>query len=207
MAKRGNKAKVTIEMVKKATGYASEPAEEVVLGDGEDEVRVMIKRHLTLAERSGMVQDITNMVFRDVDGEEMYAPYLRKIAFDYNIMHYFTNLSLPADANKISDFADNTDFVRVVMGVVGEEYINGVLAEAKDLIDFKKKKLARRTRMDDFLGSLSEFTKVMSANMTDDKIGKLFGEALSKVAGELNLETVAKDSEAMIATADEDPAK
>ena len=183
MAREANE-KITAKMVEEAVGYVCEPFVEIALGEGDNEVRVEVKKRLTLSERSGMVQDIVKMVFRDVDGEETYAPYLRKIAYDYNILHYFTNVTLPLDANKICEFVDNTDFVQTVMDAVGSYYVSDILRDANDLIEYKKDKLARRTKMDDFMDILVGFLKTMSDRTSDDKIGEMLSEAVSKVVGE-----------------------
>lgn len=183
MAKKVNK-KIAAKMVEEAVGCVREPFVEIAFGEGDNEVRVGVKKRLTLSERSGMVQNIVKMVFRGTDGEEVYAPYLRKIAYDYNILHYFTNVSLPLDVNKICEFIDNTDFVQTVVDAVGCDYVNDILRDANDLIEYNKDKLARRTKTDDFMDILVEFLKTMSNRTSDDKIGKMLSDAVSKVVGD-----------------------
>ena len=84
----------------------------------------------------------------------------------------------------ICEFVDNTDFVQTVMDAVGSYYVSDILRDANDLIEYKKDKLARRTKMDDFMDILAGFLKTMSDRTSDDKIGEMLSEAVSKVVGE-----------------------
>jgi hypothetical protein len=127
-----------------------------------------------------MIQDIVKMVFRETnDGQTVYAPYLRDIAFDYNILHYFTDIDLSANASEIYDFVLHTHIMSDIADVVRDGYIDDILRDADDLIKFNRDKLANRTKVDELFDSLSGLIKLTMDKVSDANIGEMFEKAIS----------------------------
>jgi hypothetical protein len=168
--------KATIEAIKEGLGYSGAKA-KVITVDG---VEITVKRDLSLSERSSMIQDIVKMVFRETnDGQTVYAPYLRDIAFDYNILHYFTDIDLSANASEIYDFVLHTHIMSDIADVVRDGYIDDILRDADDLIKFNRDKLANRTKVDELFDSLSGLIKLTMDKVSDANIGEMFEKAIS----------------------------
>ena len=83
--------RITAAAIEKAVGYVDNNKDTITLGEGENQIEITIKKRLSLYERGDMVNSIASMMWsEDDEGNSHYAPYLRKIAYDFNILNYFT---------------------------------------------------------------------------------------------------------------------
>lgn len=166
--------KITAAHIERAMGIEKEKTAKLIIGEGENAVEVTVKKTLSLYERSNIVEDIVSMIFMTGDdGEEIYAPYMMKFAFGFNILNYFTNIPLPADINKVWEFMQNTDIVRQVIAKLDDGYITPIIREIDELTEFKKNKIVNRSKFDDLAGALVELINGIKAIASDVDLGEL----------------------------------
>lgn len=147
--------KITAASIKKALEVNGNNNETLTIGDGESKVDIIVKKKLTLFERADMVNSIVSMVWTQDDNEnETFAPYLRKFAYDFNILNYFTNIQLPDDTDKVWDLVDNTDIAYMVIECVGSGYIENIIREANEVIEYRKAEILKRSKFDNVLDAL-----------------------------------------------------
>lgn len=177
--------KITIASMMKAMEINKNNKDALVIGEGENQVEVIVKKKLTLFERADMVNSIVSMVWsQDENGTEMYAPYLRKFAYDFNILNYFTNIQLPDDMDKIWEFVDNADIAGMVIDFVGGGYIENIIREANEAIEYRKAEILKRSKLDNIFDSLSGIMKAVGDKTQNlDMNGML--ELVEKYAPEL----------------------
>ena len=119
--------KITAASITKAMEVNHNNNETLTIGEGESKIDIIVKKKLTLFERADMVNSIVSMVWtQDDNGNETFAPYLRKFAYDFNILNYFTNIQLPDNTDKVWDLVDNTDIAYMVIECVGDGYIENI---------------------------------------------------------------------------------
>lgn len=177
--------KITIASVMKAMEIKKNNKDTLVIGEGENQVEVIVKKKLTLFERADMVNSIVSMVWaQDENGAEMYAPYLRKFAYDFNILNYFTNIQLPDDMDKVWEFVDNADIAGMVIDFVGGGYIENIIREANEAIEYRKAEILKRSKLDSVFDSLSGIMKSVG-NQTQNLDMKGMLELVEKYAPEL----------------------
>ena len=146
------KAKITVTNIMKAMNM--EPEKRIVLacGMGEDAIEISVKPRLSLPERANMIQDILSMVFITLpDGTVVYHPEFKRFAFEYEIVNYFTDISLPVNSDKAWDFLDRTRIAARIAGVVRDNYIGEILAEANETIEYRKTELLKKSKLDQVL--------------------------------------------------------
>lgn len=180
--------KVTIASMMKAMEINKNNKDTLVIGEGENQVEVIVKKKLTLFERADMVNSIVSMVWsQDENGTEMYAPYLRKFAYDFNILNYFTNIQLPDDMDKVWEFVDNANIAGMVIDFVGGGYIENIIREANEAIEYRKAEILKRSKLDNIFDSLSGIMKTVDDKTQNlDMNGML--ELVEKYAPELKEE-------------------
>ena len=144
----------------------------ISVGTGDEKVDVVVKMRLPLAERGAMVNEIVDIVLMEEDGRVDYRPYVTQFAFKYAIVSHFTDVSMPDDGEKVWEFLEVTDLARVVSETVGNDYIDTIIHEAIEAIEYKKAELAKRGALDEVLeaaaGLLGAFRdKVESLDATD----------------------------------------
>lgn len=177
--------KITIASMMKAMEVDKNNKDMLVIGEGENRVEVVVKKKLTLFERADMVNSIVSMVWsQDENGAEMYAPYLRKFAYDFNILNYFTNIQLPDDMNKVWEFVDNADIADIIIDFVGGGYIENIIREANEAIEYRKAEILKRSKLDSVFDSLSGIMKYVG-NQTQNLDMKGMLELVEKYAPEL----------------------
>lgn len=152
--KTTNTKKITIASVMKAMDISKNNKETMIIGDGEIQIEIEVKKRLTLFERADMVNSIVSMVWaQDENGVERFAPYLRKFAYNFNILNYFTNIVLPDDMDKVWEFVDNTDIAGMIIDFVGNGYIKNILREADEAIEYHKEEILKKSKLDAILDS------------------------------------------------------
>ena len=147
--------KITAASITKAMEVNRNNNETLTIGEGESKIDIIVKKKLTLFERADMVNSIVSMVWtQDDNGNETFAPYLRKYAYDFNILNYFTNIQLPDDTDKVWDLVDNTDIAYIVIECVGGGYIENIIREANEVIEYRKAEMLKRSKLDNVLDSI-----------------------------------------------------
>ena len=151
----GKKNKITAADIMKAMKIEDEKKITITCGMNEDTIEVAIKPRLSLRERENMIQDILDLVFlTDIDGVVRYHPSLRKFAFEYEIVNYFTEISLPTNSEKTWDFLENTRIASRIVGAVRDNYIGEIIAEANELIEYRKEELLKKSKFDQVFNEL-----------------------------------------------------
>lgn len=182
--------KITIASMMKAMEINKNNKDTLVIGEGENQVEVIVKKKLTLFERADMVNSIVSMVWsQDENGTEMYAPYLRKFAYDFNILNYFTNIQLPDDMDKVWEFVDNADIAGMVVDFVGGVYIENIIREANEAIEYRKAEILKRSKLDNIFDSLSGIMKAVgdkTQNLDTNGMLELVEKYAPELKGELN---------------------
>ena len=83
--------KITLKAIREALGEKPENTTTFTIGTQDNTVEVIVKKTLSLDERRDMVNGIVDMLFvNDTENGEQYCPFLKKFAFEYNIVTYFT---------------------------------------------------------------------------------------------------------------------
>lgn len=157
------KKKITVASMMRAMNADKQNKDIMTIGEGEDQFKVTVKKKLNLHERADMVSSIVDMVWaRDENDNEVFAPYLRKFAYDFNILNYFTDIPLPDDMDKVWEFIDNTNITVMVIDFVGGGYIDNIIREANEAIEYRKAKALKRSKLDNILDSLSDVISAVS---------------------------------------------
>lgn len=182
--------KITIASMMKAMEINKNNKDTLVIGEGENRVEVIVKKKLTLFERADMVNSIVSMVWsQDENGTEMYAPYLRKFAYDFNILNYFTNIQLPDDMDKVWEFVDSADIAGMIIDFVGGGYIENIIREANEAIEYRKAEILKRSKLDNIFDSLSGIMKTVgdkTQNLDMNGMLELVEKYAPELKGELN---------------------
>ena len=104
-----------------------------------------------------MIQDILEMVFiTSPEGIVVYHPEFKKFAFEYEIVNYFTDISLPVNGDKAWDFLERTQIASHIAGVVRDNYISEIISEANEMIEYRKEELLKKSKLDHVLDSFLE---------------------------------------------------
>lgn len=148
---------ITANAIELALKIEKNDTAAISIGEGDNKIDITVKTFLPISERSNMINDIVSMVFAtSEDGEEVYAPYFRSFAINFNIVNYFTNITLPTKSADISDFFNKTDIVEAIISVMKPRYFRDIMRDVNELISYKKEKLMKRTKFDDILTNVSE---------------------------------------------------
>ena len=149
------KAKITAANIIKAMGLKDEKKIILACGMNEDTVEISVKPRLSLPERANMIQDILSMVFiTSPDGAVVYHPEFKRFAFEYEIVNYFTDISLPVNSDKAWEFLDRTGIANRIANTVRDGYIIEIITEANEMIEYRKQELLKRSKLDQVLDGL-----------------------------------------------------
>ena len=151
------KNKITAANIVKAMALEDEKKVVLGCGTGENTIEISVKTRLSLPERASMVQDILEMVFiTSTDGMVVYHPEFKKFAFEYEIVNYFTDISLPVNGDKAWDFLERTQIASRVAGAIRDNYIGEIIAEANEMIEYRKEELLKKSKLDQVLDNFLE---------------------------------------------------
>ena len=146
------KAKNTAANIIKVMGLEDEKEIILACGMNEDTVEISVKPRLSLPERANMIQDILSMVFiTSSDGAVVYHPEFKKFAFEYEIVNYFTDISLPVNSDKAWEFLERTGIASRIANTVRDGYVGEIIAEANEMIEYRKQELLKRSKLDQVL--------------------------------------------------------
>lgn len=145
------KAKITAASIAKAMGLVDASVITITCGTREDTIEIPVKTHLSVSERAMMVSDITNMVFLTDENGTRYCPAFKKFAIEYNIVTYFTDVTLPSDSNKACKFLEQSGLAHRIAQSLPDGYIVEIIADANEAIEYRKQELLKKSKLDDLL--------------------------------------------------------
>lgn len=148
------KNKITAVAIAKAMELLDVNPAVLKYGEGEGAIEVVVKPRLTLSERAMLVADVVNMVFIDIGGELKYCPAFREFAINFNIVTYFTGITMPADSDKACKFLERSGFAQKITQTLPEEYVAGIISDAIEAIEYRKQELLKKSKLDDILGNI-----------------------------------------------------
>ena len=179
------KNKVTLKDIRLALGEKQPDTSTITVGVPDHNIEIIVKKTLSLEERGDMINGITNMLFvNDGENGEQYCPYLKKLAFEYHIISFFTNIVFPANANEIWDFLNTTDIVRKVTLAIPEGVLEEIFAEANEMIEYRKNKLVRQGKLENMLSGVTNLVNTINSKL-EGADGKAILEYLEKNIPEL----------------------
>ena len=145
------KAKITAASIAKAMELVDTNTITIACGMRENTIEIPVKAHLSVSERAMMVSDITNMVFITDDNGTRYCPAFKKFAIEYNIVTYFTDVTLPSDSNKACKFLEQSGLAHRIAQSLPDGYIVEIIADANEAIEYRKQELLKKSKLDDLL--------------------------------------------------------
>lgn len=195
------KNKVTLKDIRLALGEKQPDTSTITVGVPDHNIEIIVKKTLSLEERGDMINGITNMLFvNDGENGEQYCPYLKKLAFEYHIISFFTNIVFPANANEIWDFLNTTDIVRKVTLAIPDGVLEEIFAEANEMIEYRKNKLVRQGKLENMLSGVTNFVNTINSKL-EGADGKAILEYLEK-----NIPELRGELGALFQKADNEPA-
>ena len=169
------KAKITAANIIKAMGLEDEKKIILACGMNEDTVEISVKPRLSLPERANMIQDILSMVFiTSPDGAVVYHPEFKKFALEYEIVNYFTDISLPVNSDKAWEFLERTG---IASRIAANTYVGEIIAEANEMIEYRKQELLKRSKLDQVLDGLVDVLGAAQSKTENLDLGQIIAYA------------------------------
>lgn len=156
------KAKITAASIAKAMGLIDAKTATITCGMKGDTVEIPVKTHLSVSERAMMVSDITNMVFIADENGTRYCPAFKKFAIEYNIVAYFTDVTLPSDSNKACKFLEQSGLADRIVRVLPDGYVVEIVTEANEAIEYHKQELLKRSKLDELIDGILGVVQALS---------------------------------------------
>ena len=176
------KAKITAANIIKVMGLEDEKTIILACGMSEDTVEISVKPRLSLPERANMIQDILSMVFiTSPDGAVVYHPEFKKFAFEYEIVNYFTDISLPVNSDKAWEFLERTGIASRIANTVRDGYVDEIIAEAIEMIEYRKQELLKRSKLDQVLDGLVNVLSAAQSKTENLDLGQIIAYAQENV--------------------------
>lgn len=175
------------DIIKAVGGYGDETA-TFFIGSGDDAVSITVVRYLSLEDRKRLVDGIADMCFVDAEGESIYCPYLREFAFAYHIVLFFTNIDIRGDVNDVSRFLNATRIADSVIGALDQGYFDELCREVSEMIEYRKARLLKKSRLDDVLANASATLKTLNEkleSLDDQDILQFLGENIPNLKEEI----------------------
>lgn len=107
---------------------------------------ITVKPHLRFADRCRLVMGATDMCFTD----GLYQPYMYPLAWGYQLLIHYTNLSLPSKAEQVWSLINQTDLLARITAVIGDN-LEEVQADIREGIRAR----LSHSKWDDVADSLS----------------------------------------------------
>lgn len=176
------KNKITAANIVKAMALEDTKSVALVCGKGENAIEISVKARLSLPERASMIQDILEMVFiTSPEGIVVYHPEFKKFAFEYEIVNYFTDISLPVNGDKAWDFLERTQIASRIVEVVRDNYIGEIISEANEMIEYRKEELLKKSKLDHVLDSFLELLGTAQGKTENLDISQIIAYAQENV--------------------------
>lgn len=161
---------VSISKIDKIIKDAALPAiAEIVLHSGDEEIPVTVTLHLSVAERTDMVNEIADMVF-PVGRDAIYIPSFEEAARVYAFFNHFTNIRIAAGSQKLLDLNAATGLVERV-NTMTSGLVAAVFEEADKLIEYRKECAAHsKDTMDIMQDLISAVSGIVQAATQDNNV-------------------------------------
>ena len=171
--------KVAMKQIKKIVETNKPQITHLTYKVDDEVIDIEVKPYLAFGERCLMVNNIAQMVFRhDENGEIIYVPYMLSFAQAYNILAFFTNVDVGADAEAVWDFCLSTKCIDDILKIADEEDIMRIFAEANELIAHKKVQMLKRSKADDLAASITGWLEMLRTKFEGAFDDKTIADAL-----------------------------
>lgn len=152
----------------------------IQLSVADREIEVIVNPSISYQERCQMVNDIADMCYDEV-GE--YHPEFFDIAFQYNLLKYFTNVNVEAEdfVNKIHALCGCTDIIYKVKRACDTRNIRN---DAREIIEWRNQKELHASAWNSVALSLSGLLDKLADNM--DRMGDMDGNDVKKFMDSIN---------------------
>lgn len=109
-------------------------------------VEIIVKPYLSFADRCRLVMGAADMCFTD----DLYQPYMYPLAWGYQLLHHYTNLSIPSKAEQVWTLISRTDLLARLTAVIRDD-LTAIQADIRESIRAR----LSRSKGDDAADSLS----------------------------------------------------
>lgn len=167
------KNKITAASIAKAMELVDTRSTIITCGTKENTIEIPVKTHLSATERAMMVNDIIDMVFITGDSGTRYYPAFKKFAFEYNIVSYFTEVSLPADSDKACKFLEQSGLAGRIAQALPDGYIIGIVSDANEAIEYRKEELLKKSKLDDLLDSVLSVVQALGEKTKNIELSQI----------------------------------
>lgn len=166
------KTKNTATKITKALNSTNENIKSFYIGDGEDKIEVHYKENLSLIEMTAMVNSVLGFVFliaSEEDDDMEYHPEFTNFAIEHGVINYFTDVVLPANADKAHEFLRKTNIASIVRSYIPEavEEMTNVSVAA---IEYKKQQMLKKSKFDSLLDGITSLISSLNGYTENIKI-------------------------------------
>lgn len=139
--------------------------------------KLEITKRLKVTDYYKFMLGIVGYLFvKDEQDDIEYRPYLYDMVFKYSIIQYFTNIDFDnIDLEKANEIFDNTNLIDLIVEIVGYDYVDKMIIELDELIDFKKQKCFSENKV---IKAVNSFAGIL--DMIKDQIADIDVEQLEK---------------------------
>lgn len=178
------KIKITAVSIAKAMELIDAKTTMITCGTKENTIEIPVKTRLSISQRATMISDIADMVFITDEDNTRYCPAFKKFAIEYNIVSYFTDVLLPSDSDKACHFLEQSGLANRIVHALPEEYINAIIDEANEFIEYRKQELLKKSKLDDILDKVLVVVQALNNKVEEIDLPKIM-EYVEKNAPEL----------------------
>lgn len=163
--------------------------EKITLEIGKDEkITVNITRRLSIADQRKFFDDILSWIFVDSsEGERIYCPHYKELAFKYCVISYFSDLQMPSDVNKIYQIIDGSSVYNDISKAIGDEYLSFLFACLNEMVNHELLKSVNKSRFDKFIDAADSYLKELSK-----VINGLSPETIEKIVSDTGIDNLLK---------------
>lgn len=186
MAKK--QSKVSVNKIDKIIDFNYVDPKPIDIKVDDEIITIEVLPYLTLKERGQFVIDVADSVF--INGT--YAPYMLNFAYNFFLLQYCTNMTMPKDAEKVNRLIQTTTVADQVEEIVGDKYL---YSDCLDMIEYRKNAYLKNNKADEFIGSLTALVDNLNKIAESDEFkGQNLNEivgAIKQFAGKNEKDTVA----------------
>lgn len=171
--KNANQEAVSIEDIKKAIGDVQIDCIYVTLGTGDNAVKVLIKKHISLVETAVFVTNVLKMVFVvNEEGDEIYCPQFKDFAFKYEMVASFTNIDLQDRTLPEVELVIYNETLNEAFNNYIDSTMYSLYDAVDDLIQYKVQKSIRQSKFDEALNAVVDTIKALTGKIDDADQGE-----------------------------------
>lgn len=134
---------------------------------------IPVNPRISLMERTKMVSDIVDMVFISDENGTRYCPAFQTFAIEYNIVNYFTDVSLPADPNKASKFLEMTNLANRITQLLPDDYVEDIISAIVNAIEYRKQEILKETKLDSLIGNVLNLIQTLNQKVKEADISQI----------------------------------